>query len=258
MRQGPDFTVFDQPPRELCQPAQQFYVLTESSCPYLPGKRERKLITDLGDTRWTEFYGLLSRAGFRRSHSFAYRPACSNCSACIPVRVAAGAFTPSHSLRRVMRANMDLRIDQRSPRATLEQYRLFSSYIGARHDDGEMDGMTFADYRSMVEHTRIDTRMIEFRDENGELVAACLADWLPDGPSAVYSFFDPALARRGLGNYMVLWLIQTARDEGLPFVYLGYWIEQSPKMSYKIRFQPLEALGPNGWRTLAPASDIRL
>ncbi|MHA1600118.1 MAG: arginyltransferase [Alphaproteobacteria bacterium] len=234
------------------KPAQQYYVLSESCCPYLPERRERKLITDLGDTRWSEFYGLLSRAGFRRSHSFAYRPACSDCSACIPVRVAAGAFTPSRSMRRIVRANASLRAEQRPPRATLEQYDLFIDYIGTRHDDGEMDGMTFADYRSMVEQTRIDTRMIEFRDENGRLVAACLADWLPEGPSAVYSFFDPALAQRSLGNYMVIWLIQAAQEAGLPYVYLGYWIEQSPKMSYKIRFQPLEALGPDGWRTLVP------
>ena len=166
--------------------------------------------------------------------------------------MAAGAFTPGRSSRRVVRANAFLRAEQRPPRATLEQYDLFINYIGTRHDDGEMDGMTFADYRSMVEQTRIDTRMIEFRDENGQLVAACLADWLPEGPSAVYSFFDPALAQRGLGNYMVVWLIQAAQKAGLPYVYLGYWIEQSPKMLYKIRFQPLEALGPDGWRTLVP------
>jgi arginine-tRNA-protein transferase len=252
MRQGPAFTVCNQPPREPRQPAQQYYVLTESCCPYLPGRRERKLITELGKEQGTEFYGLLSRAGFRRSHGFAYRPACTGCTACVPVRVAAYAFNPSRSLRRIARANAALHAEQRPPRATLEQFQLFSRYIGARHDDGEMDGMTFADYRGMVEHTRIDTRMIEFRSENGRLVAACLADWLPDGPSAVYSFFDPAATQRSLGNYMVVWLIHAARDEGLPHVYLGYWIEQSPKMSYKTRFRPLEALGPDGWRTLAP------
>lgn len=252
MRQGPAFTVCSQAPRNPSRPAQQYYVLAETSCPYLPGRRERKLITELGQSQGTEFYGLLSRAGFRRSHSFAYRPACANCSACVPVRVAAGAFAPSESLRRVARMNAALRADQRPARATLEQYRLFGRYIGARHDDGEMDGMTFADYRSMVEHTHIDTRMVEFRCEDDRLIAACLADWLPDGPSAVYSFFDPAAARRGLGTYMVLWLIQAARAAGLPHVYLGYWIAESPKMSYKTRFRPLQALGPEGWRIIEP------
>lgn len=253
MRQGPAFTVCTQPPRVPSQPAQQYYVLAESACPYLPGRQERKLITELGDARGSAFYGLLSRAGFRRSHSFAYRPACSGCSACIPVRVAASAFTLSRSLRRVARANSALRAEEKPPRATLEQFQLFNCYIEVRHDDGEMEGMTFADYRGMVEHTHIDTRMIEFRDPDGQLVAACLADWLPDGVSAVYSFFDPALAGQGLGTYVVLWLIQAARDAGLSYVYLGYWIEQSPKMSYKTRFQPLEALGPNGWQPLAPS-----
>lgn len=252
MRQGPAFTVCTQPAREPSQPAQQYYVLSESCCPYLPGRRERKLITELGDAQGAAFYGLLSRAGFRRSHSFAYRPACSGCSACVPVRVAACAFTSSRSLRRVARANAALRAEEKPPRATLEQFQLFNQYIEARHDDGEMDGMTFADYRGMVEHTHIDTRMVEFRAPDGKLVAACLADWLPDGPSAVYSFFDPALASRGLGTYMVIWLIQAAQDAELPHVYLGYWIEQSPKMSYKTRFRPLEALGPTGWYTLAP------
>lgn len=252
MRQDPAITVCTQPPREPSQPARQYYVLSETSCPYLPGRRERKIITELGNAQGTAFYGLLSRAGFRRSHSFAYRPACSGCSACIPVRVAARAFTPSRSLRRVARANAALRIEEKPPRATLEQYQLFNRYIEVRHDDGEMDGMTFADYRSMVEHTHIDTRMIEFRAPDGQLVAACLADWLPDGLSAVYSFFDPAVTSQGLGTYVVLWLIQAARDAGLPYVYLGYWIEKSPKMSYKMRFRPLEALGPSGWHILAP------
>jgi arginine-tRNA-protein transferase len=250
MRQGPAFTVCSQTPREPSQPARQFYVLAETNCPYLPGRRERKLITELGDGESTEFYGQLSRAGFRRSHCFAYRPACANCSACVPVRVAAAAFAPSSSLRRVERMNADVRAEQRPARATIEQHRLFSRYVAARHDDGEMDGMTFADYRGMVEHTRVDTRIVEFRDGNGNLLAACLADWLPDGPSAVYSFFDPAADRRGLGTYMVIWLIQAAQAAGLAYVYLGYWIAESPKMSYKIRFQPLEAFGPDGWRVL--------
>jgi arginine-tRNA-protein transferase len=250
MRQGPAFTLCSQPAQEPSRPAQQYYVLTESCCPYLPGRRERKLITELGGGPNAADYSLLSRAGFRRSHTFAYRPACSGCSACIPVRVAARRFAPSRSLRRMARVNAALRAEEQPARATLEQYRLFTRYIGARHDDGEMDGMSFADYRSMVEHTRVDTRMVEFRNDSGRLVAACLADWLADGPSAVYSFFDPTMARRGLGTYMVLWLIEATRSAGLDYVYLGYWIAESPKMAYKIRFRPLEAFGPSGWQVL--------
>jgi len=250
MRQGPAFTLCSHPAHEPSRPAQQYYMLTESCCPYLPGRRERKLITELGNGANAVDYSLLSRAGFRRSHTFAYRPACAGCAACIPVRVAARRFTPGPSLSRVARVNAALHAEELPARATLEQYRLFSHYIGARHDDGEMDGMSFADYRGMVEHTRVDTRMIEFRGDGGRLVAACLADWLADGPSAVYSFFDPALARRSLGTYMVLWLIEAARTAGLEYVYLGYWVEESPKMAYKIRFRPLEAFGPGGWKML--------
>ncbi|TFG86569.1 MAG: arginyltransferase [Hyphomicrobiales bacterium] len=250
MRQGPAFTLCSQPAHEPSRPAQQYYVLTESSCPYLPGRRERKLITELGGGANGVDYSRLSRAGFRRSHTFAYRPACSGCAACVPVRVAARRLAPSPSLRRVARVNAALHAVQHPARATLEQYRLFCRYIGARHDDGEMDGMSFADYRGMVEHTRVDTRMVEFRGDDGRLVAACLSDWLADGTSAVYSFFDPASARLSPGTFMILWLIEATRSAGLDYVYLGYWIDESPKMAYKTRFRPLEAFGPSGWQVL--------
>jgi len=232
---------------------QVFYVLNETACPYIPGRRERKLITELRGADADRLYSRLSRAGFRRSHSFAYRPSCSDCAACVPVRVVASAFTPRRTLARVARLNRDLTAEILPPRVTEEQFRLFSRYLDARHGDGEMAGMTTRDYRSMVEDSFLDTRLIEFRDPHGRLVAACLADWLEDGPSAVYSYFDPALAQRSLGSYVVIWLIEEARRQGLPYAYLGYWIGASPKMAYKARFQPLEGLGPEGWQPLKPA-----
>lgn len=234
---------------------QVFYVLHETACPYLPGKRERKLITELRGADADRLYSRLSRAGFRRSHSFAYRPSCSDCAACVPVRVVASAFTPRRTLARVAKLNSDLAAEVLPARVTEEQYRLFSRYLNARHGDGEMAGMTTRDYRSMVEDSFLDTRLVEFRDPTGRLVAACLADWLEDGPSAVYSFFDPALAQRSLGSYVVIWLIEEARRQGLPYTYLGYWIDASPKMAYKARFQPLEGLGPEGWQPLNPGSN---
>ncbi len=232
---------------------QVYYVLAEGPCPYLPGRRERKLITELSGTPGAEAtarYSLLSRAGFRRSHQYAYRPACTGCSACVPVRVRAADFVPGASLKRVARINRDLRAIERPAEPTEEQYGLFGRYIQARHGDGEMAEMTALDYHGMVRHSRVETRMAEYRDAGGKLVAACLFDRLDDGLSAVYSFFDPDLDGRSLGHYMVLWLIETARAEALPYVYLGYWIAQAPKMSYKARFRPLEALGENGWKTL--------
>ncbi len=234
-------------------PKQVYYVLAEGPCPYLPGRRERKLITELPGApidQATARYSLLSRAGFRRSHQYAYRPACTGCSACVPVRVRAADFVPGASLKRVARINRDLGAIERPAEPTEEQYGLFGRYVQARHGDGEMADMTALDYHGMVRHSRVETRMAEYRDAGGKLVAACLFDRLDDGLSAVYSFFDPDLEGRSLGHYMVLWLIGTARAETLPHVYLGYWIAAAPKMSYKARFRPLEALGETGWKTV--------
>ncbi len=238
--------------------SQVYYVLAEGPCPYLPGRRERKLITDIPGAPGTPVdaatarYSLLSRAGFRRSHQYAYRPACDGCSACVPVRVRVADFESGASLKRVARSNRDLIAIECPAKSTHEQYELFSRYIQARHGDGEMADMTALDYHGMVRHSRVETRMAEYRDAGGTLVAACLFDRLDDGLSAVYSFFEPELDGRSLGNHMVLWLIETARAEALPYVYLGYWIAQAPKMAYKTRFRPLEALGENGWKTAEP------
>ena len=232
---------------------QVYYVLAEGPCPYLPGRRERKLITELPRApvdAATARYSLLSRAGFRRSHQYAYRPACTGCSDCVPVRVRAADFEASASLKRIARTNRDLSAIERPADPTDEQFELFGRYIQARHGGGEMADMTADDYRGMVQHSRVETRIAEYRDPGGALVAACLFDRLTDGLSAVYSFFDPELVERGLGHYMVLWLIEAAQNEARPYVYLGYWIAASPKMSYKRRFRPIEALRANGWKII--------
>lgn len=235
---------------DLLAPRQVFHVLTENPCPYLPDRFERKLLTEINGRDAEAAYFLLSRAGFRRSHHFAYRPACSGCAACVPIRVMATRFRPSRSLKRIAKVNADLTVRECAARATQEQHELFARYLGARHGQGGMAGMSFTDYQAMVEETRLDTRIAEFRAADNRLAAACLFDWLDDGPSAVYSFFDPELPRHSLGIYMVLWLIEAARVLERPHVYLGYWISGSPKMAYKARFHPLEALGPTGWQTL--------
>ncbi len=257
MKDGPA----PQAPREMggaqALSKQVYYVLPEGPCPYLPDRRERKLITEIPGTppgmpadEATRRYSLLSRAGFRRSHQYAYRPACSGCSACVPVRVRAADFKAGASLKRVARSNRDLDAIVRPAEPTEEQYRLFGRYIQTRHGDGEMADMTALDYHGMVQHSRVETRIAEYRDATGTLVAACLFDRLDDGFSAVYSFFEPELDGRSLGSHMVMWLIETARAQGLPYVYLGYWIAAVPKMSYKARFRPLEALGETGWKTV--------
>lgn len=229
----------------------EFYALLESPCPYLPQRQERKLATPLSVRDTTAFYSSLSRAGFRRSHNFAYRPACRSCQACVPVRVAAYAFTPSRSQRRILRMNANLAVRERSGPATSEQYAVFKRYVTLRHADGDMAAMNFREYRAMVECSRLDTRLAEVREPNGRLVAGCLLDWLDDGGSAVYSFFDPDCRNRSLGRFMILWLIGEARRRELPYVYLGYWIRDARKMDYKRYFRPLEGLGPKGWVAVA-------
>ena len=234
----------------LIRPDRFFFGTRSLPCPYLDGQVERKVVTDLSGPNAAELYERLSRAGFRRSHGLAYRPACPSCNACIPVRIVAAGFDMTKSFRRVAAANADLVADETDALATVEQYRLFSSYQRVRHEGGDMAEMTFNDYRAMVEDTPVASRTVEFRDGEGTLIAVMLMDRLEDSLSAVYSFYDGRQTRRSLGTYMILWMIERCRELHIPYVYLGYWIEASDKMAYKARFRPLEALGPQGWKTI--------
>lgn len=229
-------------------PLQFFFGTLPQPCPYLPGRRESKVVTELDGARPGPRHDALARAGFRRSHTLAYKPACRGCNACVPVRVPVERFRPSRSLKRVWRRNADLDWSEQPPRATAEQFDLFARYQRSRHADGSMATMDAADYRAMVEETTVDTILVEFRDAQERLVAAALTDRMGDGLSGVYKFFDPDESRRGPGTYMVLWHIERARALGLAYVYLGYWIADCPKMAYKTRFRPIEALGPGGWK----------
>ena len=219
-------------------------------CPYIPGRVERKVVTDLANPDAMDLYDNLARAGFRRSHSLAYRPACPGCTACVPVRIRVNDFHWSRSFRRLIKRNAHLTVRDMAGHATIEQYYLFTRYQRSRHADGEMASMSFRDFHAMIEDSPIDTRIIEFRDPEDTLVAVMLADRQVDALSAVYSLFDPDLDKYSLGTYMILWLVQQAINQSLLHVYLGYWIKESPKMSYKARFRPLEALTPDGWQTL--------
>lgn len=236
--------------QQLIRPDRFFFGTRSLPCPYLEGKTERKVVTDLSGPNSAELYEGLSRAGFRRSHSLAYRPACPDCNACVPVRIAASEFQWTRSFRRVEKANQDLTADDVEAIATVEQYRLFSSYQRKRHEGGDMSGMDFGDYRAMVEDTPVASRTVEFRDNEGRLIAVMLMDRMEDSLSAVYSFFDGNETRRSLGTYMIVWMIKRAQSLGLPYVYLGYWIDGSEKMAYKARFKPLEVLGHDGWSIL--------
>lgn len=231
----------------------KFFVTNPAPCPYLPGKVERKVFTELTGSNAADLNEALGRIGFRRSQSVAYRPSCPDCAACVSVRVVAGEFAPGRSQRRLARDNGDLEIAECKPWTTQEQYGLLREYLAARHPGGGMAGMDEHDFADMVEQTPVDTVMIEYREPSkngrpGKLVAACLTDRQADGLSMIYSFFDtgPA-ARKGLGTYIILDHIERARALSLPYVYLGYWVEGSDRMAYKARFKPMERLGRDGW-----------
>jgi len=236
----------------------QFYLTAPAPCPYLDGKLERKVFTHLVGQRAGMLNDALTQCGFRRSQNIAYRPACENCEACVSVRVIAEAFKPSRSFRRTRRRNADLVAKLRPAEPTSEQYSLFRDYLDTRHAEGGMADMSVLDYAMMIEDSSVNTRIVEYRlgDEGGSatggratgpLVAVSLVDILADGLSMVYSFYDPGAADRSLGTYMILDHIERARRFALPYVYLGYWVEGSPKMAYKARFQPQEHLHAAGW-----------
>ena len=241
------------PPRR----PQFFYTTAPLPCPYLPGRTERKVVTEITGPGAEALHDRLSRAGFRRSHNIAYAPVCPGCQACVPIRVPVGRFRPDRTQRRVARSNAGLDVFEMPPRATAEQFQLFQRYQHARHTEGDMATMSFYDYRAMVEDTPIETSVVEFRDRDGVLAGACLTDRLGDGLSAVYSFYDPGPERVSLGTYAVLWLIERARSLGLGYVYLGYWVGESRKMTYKSRFRPAEVLSGGGWHVLtAPEGGV--
>ncbi|MEO0392702.1 MAG: arginyltransferase [Pseudomonadota bacterium] len=233
------------------QPLLQFFRSGALPCPYIKGQVERKLFARLNATNATMINATLTEAGFRRSHDIIYRPVCPNCSACIPVRIPVARYQPSRSMRRVLKQNQDLTWRSVSATATVEQYELFAAYQNDRHSESDMARMGLTDYVAMVDEGRANTALIEARDSQDALVGAMLVDRLPDGFSAVYSFFNPEEAGRSLGNYLILSLIELAQSEERDFIYLGYWIQQSDKMAYKQRFRPLEALGPHGWYELS-------
>jgi arginine-tRNA-protein transferase len=237
----------------------KFFVTNPSPCPYLPGKVERKVFTELSGRHASELNEALGRIGFRRSQSVAYRPSCIDCSACVSVRVLAAEFVASSTQRKLLRRHADLEVTACKPWTTEEQYSLLRRYLAARHPGGGMAEMDESDFADMVEQTPVRTYLIEYREpakdgRPGKLVGACLSDQQGDGLSMIYSFFDVgADARKGLGTFIILDHIIRAARAALPYVYLGYWVEGSTRMAYKTQFQPLERLGRDGWRRMEDA-----
>ncbi|MFZ4121986.1 MAG: arginyltransferase [Caulobacterales bacterium] len=235
----------------------RFYLTAPSSCPYLPGQRERKVFASLEGQDAVGLNEALTNAGFRRSQNIAYRPACEGCSACMSARVVANRLQLSRTWRKTLNRNADLTRSLRPAEATEEQFWLLRRYLTSRHGAGGMSDMTFLDYAAMVEESAVRTHIVEYRYASGpnrdELAAAVLVDVLRDGLSLVYSFFDTTDPRRSLGVFTILDHVMQARAAGFSYVYLGYWVQGSEKMSYKADFQPLELLVGGEWR---PFTDV--
>ncbi|MEM9670465.1 MAG: arginyltransferase [Pseudomonadota bacterium] len=234
--------------------ALRFYMTAPAPCPYLDGMRERKAFTNLSVPDADAVHSLLSESGFRRSQGIAYRPACPRCNACKSVRVPVRDFTFTKRWRRTLRKNSNIVATPVKAVATRQQYRLLKRYLETRHEDGGMADMGFRDYANMVSESPVKSLIVEYReseDLDAPLIGAAISDVLRDGLSMVYSFFDPKLSSRSLGNYMILEHIQRAATHGLPHVYLGYWVDGSPKMDYKRQYWPLEVLNGETWELMS-------
>jgi len=224
----------------------------EHTCSYLKGRLARSVFVDPQLPLDAARYGALLDLGFRRSGNYVYRPACSACQECRPARLPVADFAPDRGQRRCRARNADLRIGLE---ATLddEHYALYRRYLQARHPGGGMDPDDREAFHAFLSSSWSSAEIIAARDRSGRLVAGGVVDRVPQGLSAVYSWFDPEEARRSLGTLMILAEIERARALGLPWLYLGYWVAGSPTMDYKRGFRPLEVLGPAGWGRPAPA-----
>ncbi|MBM3558064.1 MAG: arginyltransferase [Alphaproteobacteria bacterium] len=237
-------------------PLARVFATPNMACPYLPDRIERQVVMLLAGEGAQGLHDRLTRQGFRRSYNIAYRPACPGCDSCAPVRLRVFDFAPGRTLRRQMAGLGELSAKKVSARMNEEHYLLFHRYQKARHAGGAMADMELDEYRTMVEDSPVDTHLVEFRGRDETLLGVALTDQVADGLSMVYSFYDPDRVTDSPGTLMILWHVVQARRLALPFLYLGYWVAGSPKMAYKARFRPLEALEATGWCPLDPVAPI--
>lgn len=227
----------------------QFYLTAPYPCSYLDDREARSQVAAPAHLIGPAAYGRLIREGFRRSGHYTYRPHCHGCKACVPVRIDVEAFQPNRSQKRCRRQNQSLQVKILPLEFRDEHFELYRCYQRARHKGGGMDLDDSEQYTQFLLSSQVKTSLVEFRDGEA-LVMVAVVDRVDDGLSAVYTFFDPALEKRGLGTYAVLWQIELARSLGMPYVYLGYWIRESRKMAYKSNYRPLQGLVQGKWMEL--------
>ncbi|QKT02362.1 arginyltransferase [Ectothiorhodospiraceae bacterium 2226] len=228
-----------------------FYATVPSACGYLDSRSSVNLFADPAKPMTMELYSRLADYGFRRNGEYVYRPRCPTCDECIPLRVPVAQFAPNRSQRRTWQRNAGLEITRLPAGYRAEHFDLYRRYISTRHAGSGMDTADPASYRHFINSSWAQTWLYEFR-ERGALKAVAVVDELSQGLSAVYTFFDPREAKRGLGTYAILWEIEETRRLGYSWLYLGYWIADSPKMRYKTAFEPVEAYRSGRWQPFTP------
>jgi arginine-tRNA-protein transferase len=217
------------------------------ACGYYAERTAQNLVIDPASPHLPQIYDVALDKGYRRAGSHVYRPHCNACRACIAARVPVMQFRADRSQRRCLQRNRDIETRLEPAQFREEYFALYRRYLGARHAGGGMDDPDSEDFSRFLYTTWSPTRFLELRLRE-RLLGVAVTDITTSGLSAVYTFFDPDEAARGLGTYAILRQIELARERGLPYVYLGFWIESHPKMDYKARFRPLELLTPDGWR----------